>query len=138
MSATVENNSGEQYSPSESVLPTLDSATGPLSFDIVEEEKDFHALEPDWNSIFLQQKNKLSEQCFARALVAWETVGRPKGRKLFIIVGRVRGRVVLIFPLSVQTLGPIRMVGDATDARRVGSARRLPRPGKDGGRSPPY
>jgi len=109
MSATVENNSGEQYSPSESVLPTLDSATGPLSFDIVEEEKDFHALEPDWNSIFLQQKNKLSEQSFARALAAWETVCRPEGRKLFIIVGRVRERVVLILPLSVQALGPMRI-----------------------------
>jgi CelD/BcsL family acetyltransferase involved in cellulose biosynthesis len=109
MPATVESNTGEQYSPDENVLPTLDAVAGPLSFDIVEEEKDLHALELDWNSIFLQQKNKLSEQSFARALAAWETVGRPKARKLFIIVGRVRGRVVLIFPLSVQTFGPIQI-----------------------------
>jgi CelD/BcsL family acetyltransferase involved in cellulose biosynthesis len=79
-----------------------------LQFDVIGSEHEFHRLRPVWNALF-QQQEQFPEQSFDRALAAWETIGRPRGRGLHIIVGRTAGEAVVIFPMTMQRTGPIRI-----------------------------
>jgi CelD/BcsL family acetyltransferase involved in cellulose biosynthesis len=80
-----------------------------LVFRVVTDHETFMALGPSWDDLFARQTKPLQEQCFAWARAAWECLGQPAGRKLHVIVGERLGRTVLILPLTVQTLGPIRI-----------------------------
>jgi CelD/BcsL family acetyltransferase involved in cellulose biosynthesis len=79
--------------------------SGQLQFQVVENDDGFHNLRPVWTELH-QQADQFPEHTFLRAAAAWETVGRPRGRKLHIVVGRVAGEPVLIFPMTVQRIGP--------------------------------
>jgi CelD/BcsL family acetyltransferase involved in cellulose biosynthesis len=72
------------------------------TFEIVADEAGFLALEPEWESLRAQLSEPRLSQSFAWARCGWETTGRPRGRDLFILVMRVEGRAVLIWPLAIR------------------------------------
>ena len=86
--------------PAETVTrPTR--ATEP-TFDIVTDEAGFLALEPEWENLRAQLREPRFSQSFVWCRRGWETTGRPRGRDLFILVMRVEGRAVLIWPLAIR------------------------------------
>ncbi|BDV39981.1 GNAT family N-acetyltransferase [Methylocystis bryophila] len=78
------------------------SAAGESIFEIVTDEAGFLALEPEWEKLRAQLHEPRFSQSFRWFHSGWETTGRPRGRRLFILVARVNGRVVLIWPLAIR------------------------------------
>jgi CelD/BcsL family acetyltransferase involved in cellulose biosynthesis len=75
-------------------------------YDIVAEPARFAALRPEWEALRQRARNPYVSQSFAWCAAAWETVARPRGRRLACVVGRAAGRVVLIWPLVADRRGP--------------------------------
>jgi CelD/BcsL family acetyltransferase involved in cellulose biosynthesis len=80
-----------------------------VCFRAVESEQGFLALRQAWDELYSQQNERLIEHSFAWKWAAWETVARPKGYKLCIIVGYFDRRLITILPLVIQQLGPFRI-----------------------------
>jgi CelD/BcsL family acetyltransferase involved in cellulose biosynthesis len=76
-------------------------ATEP-TVEIVTDEAGFLALEPEWESLRAQLSEPRFSQSFVWARCGWETTARPRGRDLFILIMRVEGRAVLIWPLTIR------------------------------------
>jgi CelD/BcsL family acetyltransferase involved in cellulose biosynthesis len=71
-----------------------------LDVDVVTREQEFRALEPEWRALFGRLPRRHYFSSFDWAWRAWEHVARLRGQRLFIVVGRRTGQVVLIWPLA--------------------------------------
>ncbi len=94
----------DDHAPSPRTTPAANTlrpiaATEP-TFEVVTDEAAFLALEPEWKTLWAQLREPRFSQSFDWFRVGWETTGRPRGRSLFIVVMRVDGRAVLIWPLG--------------------------------------
>jgi len=74
-------------------------------FEIVTTEAGMLALCAEWNALWARADAPYLSQSFAWCLAGWRTTGAPRGRRLQIIVRRVEGRVVLIWPMTRQRRG---------------------------------
>jgi CelD/BcsL family acetyltransferase involved in cellulose biosynthesis len=72
-----------------------------LDIDVIRDPAAFRALQGAWQDLFARALRPHFFQRFDWLWDAWEQVAAPKGRQLFIVVGRVDGRVVLILPLTL-------------------------------------
>ena len=73
-----------------------------IAFEIIAEESSFSALAPAWRTLTAPRSSLQIHQSFDWQWRAWQHVGRPLGRKLRIVVGRVADEVVLIWPLVLD------------------------------------
>ena len=80
-----------------------------LALRVIDDDAGFLALKEQWNTLQQAEAEELPERSFLWALHAWETIARPRGHKLHIIVGYSEGRIVLVMPLVVQRQWPIRI-----------------------------
>ncbi|MHC4971799.1 MAG: GNAT family N-acetyltransferase [Planctomycetota bacterium] len=71
----------------------------PLRFEIVADEQAFRALEPEWRDLFERARHRNYFLTFDWIWRSWQHVGRVRGHKLFVVVGRRDGKAVLIWPL---------------------------------------
>ena len=101
-----------------------------VRFRMVENEESFFALRPDWDRLHGLRQRRSVEMSFPWISAAWEKAAREEGRQLAIIVGQVGNRVVLVFPLVLQRLGPFRIAhGLGPDLHESSDA--LVEPGED-------
>ena len=80
-----------------------------LALRVINDDAEFLALKGQWNTLQQAEAEEHPERSFLWALHAWETIARPRGHKLHIIVGYSEGRIVLVMPLVVQRQWPIRI-----------------------------
>jgi len=71
----------------------------PLAFGIVADEQEFRSLEPEWRDLFERVRRRNHYQSFDWTWRIWEHIARARRQKLFVVVGRRAGKVVLIWPL---------------------------------------
>ena len=71
----------------------------PLALEIVADEQEFRSLESEWRDLFERVRRRSFFQSFDWIRRYWEHIARIRGQKLFVVVGRRAGRVVLIWPL---------------------------------------
>ncbi len=86
-----------------------DASSAALHFQIVGDERQFLALKTDWDRLHALRERRSGELSFPWVAAAWETIAKKAGRRLAIVVGRIGERVVLVFPLALQRLGPFRI-----------------------------
>ena len=86
-----------------------DASSAALHFQIVGDERQFLALKTDWDRLHALRERRPGELSFPWVAAAWETIAKKAGRRLAIVVGRIGERVVLVFPLALQRLGPFRI-----------------------------
>ena len=89
--------------------PTVKLATQPLphdslnaAFELITTEAAFKALEAEWNDLWERSVEKRFTQSFSWRWVGWRTTGRARARELKILIMRVAGQAVLIWPLAVR------------------------------------
>ena len=70
-------------------------------FEIVKDAEAFKALKGDWEDLCARSSQSRFSQSFVWCWTTWETVERPRGRRLHCIVARNRCRIVLIWPFIV-------------------------------------
>lgn len=70
-----------------------------LKIAIIQNSQDFHALEKDWHDLFEKAENPHFFQSFDWLSCVWDCVASERGRKLFVLVGKLGEEVVLIWPL---------------------------------------
>lgn len=78
-------------------------------FRVIRDEQDFLALRKQWDALHSQHDDEFPERSFFWACAAWETIARPKGHRLHIIIGESDGELVLVLPLVVQREWPFRI-----------------------------
>jgi CelD/BcsL family acetyltransferase involved in cellulose biosynthesis len=71
-----------------------------VDFEVVADEPGLRRLKPEWCDLFERARRRNHFQTFGWILRSWEHIARRRGQKLFVIVGRQAGRVVLIWPLA--------------------------------------
>ena len=71
----------------------------PLVFGVVADEQEFRSLEPEWRDLFERVRRRNHHQSFGWTWRIWKHIARGRRQKLFVVVGRCAGRVVLIWPL---------------------------------------
>lgn len=81
-----------------------------LDIEVVRDSEAFQALREPWDALSARAVNPHYFQSFDWIWAMWDCVARPKGRQLRIVVGRVDGRVVLIWPLMRQGNGHVRFI----------------------------
>jgi CelD/BcsL family acetyltransferase involved in cellulose biosynthesis len=91
------------------VPASSENAAARLRFRVVDNEQDFLSLRPSWDALALRQDRNSLSLGFAWALAAWETIARPSRHDLAVIVVEAEERVVLVFPFTLQRLGPFRI-----------------------------
>jgi CelD/BcsL family acetyltransferase involved in cellulose biosynthesis len=72
---------------------------GALDIEFVRDAEGFRALHGAWGDLYARAARPHVFQRFEWLWQAWECIARPKGRELLIVVGRIDGRIVLIWPL---------------------------------------
>jgi CelD/BcsL family acetyltransferase involved in cellulose biosynthesis len=73
--------------------------SGGMILDIVNSEAGFLALREAWGTLWAAQIDALGSQTFEWCWICLQTIAKPRGRLLHIVVGREGSRVVLIWPL---------------------------------------
>jgi len=71
----------------------------PLAFGVVADEREFRSLEAEWRDLFERVRRRNYYQSFDWTWRTWEHIARIRRQKLFVVVGRRAGKVVLIWPL---------------------------------------
>lgn len=79
-----------------------DVATPALQFEAVTDPSALRALEDEWDALCRRAECRYFSDTFVWHWQAWQCVGAPLGRRLFVVVGRDRGRAVLIWPLTLR------------------------------------
>jgi CelD/BcsL family acetyltransferase involved in cellulose biosynthesis len=69
-----------------------------LLYEIVSDEDEFRALQREWDDLWTRANGRYY-QAFSVCWLAWQRVAKPRGRKLRCIVGRERGRMVMVWPV---------------------------------------
>jgi CelD/BcsL family acetyltransferase involved in cellulose biosynthesis len=70
-------------------------------FRVVVDESEFTALEGAWDELYRKATERNYSQSFAWCLHGWEKVAKPRGRKLFCLVGTEQDRLVLVWPFVI-------------------------------------
>jgi CelD/BcsL family acetyltransferase involved in cellulose biosynthesis len=73
-----------------------------FSVSVLTKGTAFASLKPEWELLFSQSQNQHCFHDFSWNFHSWNCVAAAQGQALRIIVGRERGRPVLIFPLMVK------------------------------------
>ena len=71
----------------------------PLAFETIADEQEFRSFEAEWRDLLGRVRRRTYFQSFDWIWRSWEHVARVRGQKLFVVVGRRAGKVVLIWPL---------------------------------------
>lgn len=71
-------------------------------FEIVTDPGRFLELEAEWNGLWARSPGHRFTQSFAWRNIGWKTTGLPRGRRLHVLVMRVNGETVLIWPMTVR------------------------------------
>lgn len=79
-----------------------DQDVADVEIDIVERPAALRALEADWRDLCARIGHHSYYLTFDWHWRAWDCYARRKGRRLFVVVLRQAGRVVLILPLAVD------------------------------------
>jgi CelD/BcsL family acetyltransferase involved in cellulose biosynthesis len=72
-----------------------------IAFSSVTDNVGFRELEPAWRALGVRSRSNQIFQDFDWCWRSWECVAAPLDRRLRILVGRVDGRVVLIWPCMI-------------------------------------
>jgi CelD/BcsL family acetyltransferase involved in cellulose biosynthesis len=80
-----------------------------LRLDIVDSDRGFLALKEQWDNLYSTQDQNFPERSFFWAWTAWETIARPRGHRLHIVVAYSEGQLVLVLPLVAQRGWPVRI-----------------------------
>jgi CelD/BcsL family acetyltransferase involved in cellulose biosynthesis len=68
------------------------------SYQFVTDLDALRRLQRDWDELFARSTGHYLGQTFTWALISWETVCGPRGRRLYCLVARRDGKVGLIWP----------------------------------------
>jgi CelD/BcsL family acetyltransferase involved in cellulose biosynthesis len=79
-----------------------DVATPPLQFEAVTDPATLLALADEWDALCRRAECRYFSDTFVWHWQAWQCVGAPLGRRMFVVVGRDQGRAVLIWPLTLR------------------------------------
>ncbi len=79
--------------------PVARAPAAPLRFEIVRDEAGLLALAPAWHAIVSEMPRAQLHQRFDWQWQIWDTIARALGRQLRVIVGRLDGEALLIWPL---------------------------------------
>lgn len=74
----------------------------PDQFEIVSDVDGFLALEREWEKLAERAHEAYFSQSFAWCRISWETVAKPRRRRLRCVVARKDGRLVLVWPFVVH------------------------------------
>jgi CelD/BcsL family acetyltransferase involved in cellulose biosynthesis len=77
-------------------------STMSYEIEIVSSPERFAALEPEWNALWQGAASPYFSQSFLWCLTGWQTTAKPRGRTLHIVVVRLNGRAVLIWPMTLR------------------------------------
>lgn len=69
------------------------------TWEIVSDEPRFRSLEAEWDALWQRTSDRRLSHTFNWFRAGWETTGRPRGRRLCVVVMRRNGEVVLIWPM---------------------------------------
>jgi CelD/BcsL family acetyltransferase involved in cellulose biosynthesis len=72
------------------------------SYEIITQPAAMFALQREWQELCARSTGHYLGQTFDWARISWETVARPRGRRLLCLVARRDGRVGLIWPLVTR------------------------------------
>jgi CelD/BcsL family acetyltransferase involved in cellulose biosynthesis len=73
-----------------------------IAFEIVRDSDGMHALREDWQRLWQASASDFYLLGFPALWRTWKQVLEPRGDTLHIVVGRLAGRVVLIWPTVVR------------------------------------
>lgn len=79
-----------------------DAETPALQFEAVTDPSALPALENEWDALCRRAECRYFSDRFVWHWQAWQCVGTRLRRRLFVVVGRDRGRAVLIWPLTLR------------------------------------
>lgn len=92
--------------------PARQAASDPASFDIVTTRAGFEALEADWNDLFARAGRDIHLFQTFNWLWHWSNHFLPAadgaGLRLAIVTARIDGRLVMVWPLVCERVGPIK------------------------------
>jgi CelD/BcsL family acetyltransferase involved in cellulose biosynthesis len=77
-------------------------ASGDTSWEIVTDEQRFLALEAESDRLWERTSDRRWSHSFTWFRTGWETTGRPRRRRMHILVLRRDGEAVLIWPLALR------------------------------------
>ncbi len=72
-----------------------------LEIRIIQTCDGFLALKDEWNVLCARSDTNHFFQSFDWVWQVWNSVAKIRGRKLFIVIGRLGGRLVLVWPLMI-------------------------------------
>jgi len=74
-------------------------------FEIVADPAALEALRPEWDALYERAAQPYFSQSFSWCWTSWQTVSRPRGRRLHCVIARRGSRIVLIWPFVIHRLG---------------------------------
>lgn len=91
----------ESGRPGSAVLATAAMTQSPYTFDVVSDPAGLRGLARDWERLYERQASPHLSDSFGWALLSWESVAAPLGRRLHCLVVRRGSRPAAIWPLVV-------------------------------------
>lgn len=76
--------------------------TGQEHFEIVSDPQTLRSLQGEWEALSRRSKRSRFSQSFVWCWTSWETVERPRARKLHCVVLRRGERLVLLWPFTIR------------------------------------
>jgi CelD/BcsL family acetyltransferase involved in cellulose biosynthesis len=78
------------------------SASSEPQFEIVRDAGRLEALQGEWDALWRRTAARRFTHSHAWRTLGWRTTGAPRGRHLHVLVMRIDGEAVLIWPLAVR------------------------------------
>lgn len=75
---------------------------GEIEFEVVRDTDGLAALRADWERLWSASASGFFTQSYPAVWHAWSHSHRPSGHYLHVVVGRVSGRVSLIWPMMIR------------------------------------
>jgi CelD/BcsL family acetyltransferase involved in cellulose biosynthesis len=76
--------------------------TNSLDFEVVRDAEALSSLRADWERLWAASAPQFYTQSFPAVWLTWTHCHQPQGHRLHVVVGRLDGRVVLIWPMMVR------------------------------------
>jgi teichuronic acid exporter len=78
------------------------STADAIKFAIIADPESFAALREEWDALWSRAERPRVSQSFDWCMTGWRTTANPRARKLNIIVGRIDGRLVMVWPMTIR------------------------------------
>lgn len=70
-------------------------------YELISQIPALERLEKEWDELYARTPDARLGQCYRWARLCWKMVSEPHGHRLACIIGRIEGRLVLVWPLAI-------------------------------------